>query len=179
MSSASETLRLCTFVVGDMLLGLPVDDVVEVIGSQRLTPVPLAADGVAGLLNLRGRIVAAVDVRTRVGLPAADTGLVTAHVLVRHEGEQVSLVVDRPAELLTVLAADRKDVPANVTPTLRRLLTAAYPQSGALLLVLDPQRVIAAPTAAAPATVRTAVTAAVTLTVTAPPPTPDQPTPDR
>ena len=167
MSGGGETLRLCTFVVGDMLLGLPVDDVVGVIGGGRLTPVPLAADGVAGLLNLRGKIVVAVEVRTRFGLPAADTGLATAHVLVRHEGEQVSLVVDRPGELLTVLAANREDVPANVTPTLRRLLAAAYPQSDGLLLVLDPQRVIAAP----PAAVTAAVTAAATVTVTARPPT--------
>ncbi|HLL08783.1 MAG TPA: chemotaxis protein CheW, partial [Nocardioidaceae bacterium] len=60
LTTAARESRLCTFIVGDLLLGLPVEEVSEVVRAEVLTPVPLAPSGVLGLLNLRGRIVTAV-----------------------------------------------------------------------------------------------------------------------
>lgn len=142
MSAGGGPLRLCTFVVGDLLLGLPVDDVSEVVRVEQVTPVPLAPPSVVGLLNLRGHIVPAVDARRRFGLPPRTVDEQHSHVIVRGLGEQVSLVVDRASDVVTVSPAECEDVPESVSPSIRRLLTSAYQRHGALLLVLDPQVVL-------------------------------------
>lgn len=135
-------VRFCTFVVGNLLLGLPVDDVVEVVQDEQLTAVPLAPEAVLGLLNLRGRIVPAVDARTRLGVdPRGDDGL-PVHVIMRIEDEQISLVVDATGDVVTLAVATREDVPETVDPQIRRLLTSSYQLVGALLLVLDPHLVL-------------------------------------
>ena len=137
-TAAESESHLCTFVVGDLLLGLPVEEVSEVVRAEVLTPVPLAPPGVLGLLNLRGRIVTAVDARVRFGLAPRETGQPTAHVVVRVLDEQVSLVVDRTSDVVRVTSDQREQVPETVDADIRRLLTGAYQRAGALLLVLDP-----------------------------------------
>lgn len=129
--------RLTTFVVGDLLLGLPVEVVEEVFQADHLTVVPLAPEGVAGLINLRGRILTAVDARTRLGLAPSGTSGGT-HVVVTSGGEQSSLLVDRVADVVVVDEDDRDAVPETVDPVIRRLVTGAYQQEASLLLVLDP-----------------------------------------
>lgn len=134
--------RLCTFAVGGLRLGLPVEDVVEVVRGEPVTPVPLAPATVAGLLNLRGRIVPVLDARARLGLPPRSDGQESAHVVLDLDGEHVSLIVDREGDVVEVLPEERQDVPETVDPHLRRLSTAAYQREGALLLVLDPRLVL-------------------------------------
>ncbi len=141
-ASGSDDLRLCTFAVGHLLLGLPVEDVAEVVRGEQLTVVPLAPPAVVGLLNLRGRIVPAVDARTRFGLPPREPDVEPTHVIIHSLGEQISLVVDRPGDVLTVARRDREEVPDTVSADIRRLLTSSYQRHGALLLVLDPQLVL-------------------------------------
>ena len=137
-----ESLRLCTFAVGNLLLGLPVDDVSEVVRGEQVTAVPLAPPAVIGLLNLRGHIIPAVDARTRFGLEPRGAQDEPTHIIVHTLGEQISLVVDRASDVVTVSRADREDVPETVSPTIRRLLTSSYQRHGALLLVLDPHIVL-------------------------------------
>lgn len=135
----SETsVRLCTFVVGSLLLGVPVEDVLEVVGASQLTTVPLAASSVLGLLNLRGQIVPAVDARIRLGLTPRATDEDVAYVILNVAGEHVALAVDRASDVVTVPGTEREDVPESVNPAIRRLLTASYQRPGVLLLVLDP-----------------------------------------
>lgn len=136
--------RVCTFVVADLLLGVAVEHVVEVVRGEQLTDVPLAPEGVVGLLNLRGRIVPAIDARVRLGLACRDQSATSAHVVLALAGEQVSLVVDREGEVVSVQATDRHDVPETVPTGIRTLLTSAYRRDGALLLVLDPSLVLTA-----------------------------------
>lgn len=138
---AGEQVRLCTFVVGNLLLGLSVEHVSEVVRGEQLTAVPLAPPGVVGLLNLRGHIIPAVDARTRFGMEASEEDEPT-HVIVNRLGEQISLVVDRVSEVVTVSVAEREDVPDTVSPGIRRLLTSSYQREGALLLVIDPHLVL-------------------------------------
>ena len=135
-------LRYCTFVVGDLLVGLPVTEVLEVLHDQQLTDVPLAPDGVVGMLNLRGHIIPAVDVRRRFGLTprAAEEDL--THVIVPVLGEQISLVVDAASDVVTVAAEDQDDVPETVSQSTRRLLCASFQLPTALLLVLDAPAVV-------------------------------------
>ena len=142
-STERDEIRLCTFVVGNLLLALPAEDVQEVLTGAELTPVPLAPSTVLGLLNLRGRIVPAVDSRARLGLTPRPDDEVAAHVILDVRGEEVSLVVDRMSDVVTVAAADLEDVPETVSPDIRRLLASSYQQDAALLLVLDPDLILA------------------------------------
>ena len=131
-------LQLATFHVGDLLLGLPVTAVAEVVKAEHLTHVPLAPKAVCGLLNLRGRIVTAVDVRVRLGLPPRPEHLPGVHVVLGTSDEPTSLVVDAVGDVVIVAAQDREDVPETVAPALRRLVTGAFQRQASLLLVLDP-----------------------------------------
>jgi purine-binding chemotaxis protein CheW len=140
--TAPERAQLCTFVAGHLRLALPVEDVSEVLHAQEVTPVPLAPPAVIGLLNLRGRIVTAVDARVRFGLPPRALDDATAHVVVWVLDEQISLVVDGTSDVVTVSAAEREDVPETIDADIRQLLTAAYQQADALLLVVDPALVL-------------------------------------
>jgi purine-binding chemotaxis protein CheW len=122
-----------------------VDDVSEVVQGGQVTEVPLAPPAVLGLLNLRGRIVPAVDVRVRCGMPPRPPGGSAAHVVVRVAGEQISLVVDATSDVVTVRAVDREDVPQTVDEDIRRLMTGSYQRADGLLLVLDPALVLSVP----------------------------------
>lgn len=138
-TTLAET-RVCTFVVGDLLLGLPLEAVSEVVPAQTLTPVPLADPSVVGLFNLRGRIVTAVDARTRLGLPAHPDRRPGVHIIVTSMVNglgETSLVVDRSSDVLTLSAEDREAVPETVPAEIRRLVTAAYQRPRGLLLLLD------------------------------------------
>lgn len=131
---------MCTFVVGDLLLGLPLEAVSEVVPAQTLTPVPLADPSVVGLFNLRGRIVTAVDARTRLGLPAHPDRRPGVHIIVTSTVNglgETSLVVDRSSDVLTLSDEDREAVPETVPAEIRRLVTAAYQRPRGLLLLLD------------------------------------------
>ena len=134
---------LCTFVVGDLLLGLPVHQVSEVVLGGDVTEVPLAPPAVLGLLNLRGRILPAVDLRVPLGLPPGPGHADRTHVVVTGAGEPVSLVVDAASDVVDLADADLDEVPDTVSPAIRRLLTAAYQAPAGLLLVLDPALVLA------------------------------------
>jgi purine-binding chemotaxis protein CheW len=134
---------LATFRVGDLLLGLPVSAVEEVVDVDQVTPVPLAPPAVCGLINLRGKIVAAVDVRVSLGLPARPEGPSRVHVVLAVDGEPASLVVDEVGDVVLLADDDREDVPETVAPALRRLVTGAFQQESSLLLVLDPDLVLA------------------------------------
>lgn len=133
--------RYCTFTVGDLRLGIEAERVREILLEQELTPVPRAHPSVLGLLNLRGRIVTAIDARHRLGLAARGPEEGIAHVITWGEGEAVSLVVDSEREVVEVDTGTRHQVPDTVRPEIRSLLNAVYEvDSGSLLLVLDPDR---------------------------------------
>jgi purine-binding chemotaxis protein CheW len=131
--------HFCTFAVGELLVGVEVERVREILGDQELTPVPLAHPSVLGLLSLRGEIVTAIDARRRLGLkePAPDRDV--AHVILWSEGDAVSLVVDAERDVVELDTATVEVVPETVRAEIRNLLTGIYRlESGALMLVLDP-----------------------------------------
>lgn len=136
-TTALAELQVCTFVVGDLLLGLPLEAVSEVVPTQTLTQVPLTDPSVVGLFNLRGRIVTAVDARCRLGLPARPDHESGVHVIVTERGETTSLVVDRASDVVTLREADRQPVPETVPEEIRRLVTAVHQRPRGLILLLD------------------------------------------
>jgi purine-binding chemotaxis protein CheW len=140
------TARCCSFEVGELLVGIEVDRVREVILQPAVTPVPLAGPGVLGLLSRRGEIVTVLDARTRLGLAAGaggTGGVVTpaVHVVVGLDGETVSLAVDREGDVVEVDFAARQPVPETVPLALRRLLDGVVElDDGRLMVMLAAER---------------------------------------
>ncbi len=132
----SEKKQLCSFKVDDLLLGVDVLDVQEVILFHESTPVPCAPDVVSGLMNLRGEIVTTLDLRQRLQRPARESGE-PMNVVVRTDGEFFSLLVDQIGDVVEVVAEDFEKPPETLDPEMRELIIGTYKLDGELLLVLD------------------------------------------
>jgi purine-binding chemotaxis protein CheW len=133
---------VATFTVGELLLGIEVEFVQEVIGHQDITAVPLAAYAATGLINLRGEVVTAIDLRGRFGLPPRTDGAEPMNVVVRVEGELVSLLVDSIGDVVDVIAAQFEEPPETVSGVGRELVLGAYKRADGLLLALDVARAV-------------------------------------
>ena len=134
--------QLCTFVVGGLYLGVGVEHVGEVLRQQQTTAVPLAHQEVAGLINLRGEIVTALDLRRRLGLETSGEEPQMNVVLAMGE-ESVSLLVDEIGEVVTVSEDDFEPPPETVAGPTRELILGAFKLDERLLLLLDTERALA------------------------------------
>jgi purine-binding chemotaxis protein CheW len=130
------------FIEGQMF-GIPVLVVQDVLGPQKITRIPLAPPEVAGSLNLRGRIVTAIDVRMRLKLPQkkVETGAGMS-VVVDMKGELYSLRVDQVGEVLSLPAASFERNPPTLDPLWREFSTGIYRLEGKLLVILDVPRLL-------------------------------------
>lgn len=138
--------QLCTFYLNGLYLGVDVTRVQEVIRYQEMTRVPLAAPAVRGLINLRGQIVTAIELRTRMGLPPRADGQRPMNVVIRASwGGNVSLLVDEIGDVIEVDERDFEPMPETVPAASRELFTGVYKLRERLLLVLDTERAICAP----------------------------------
>lgn len=146
----SAECRVLTFRLADRDFGLPVAAVEEVLFAQPMTRVPLAPPAVRGLINLRGRIVPAVDLRRRLELPdrAADR---PPMVVVVSAGGGAGLLVDEVGDILAPPAGASERPPDTLTAPARELVRGVLKLDGRLLLVLDADRAAAVPTRADPA----------------------------
>lgn len=147
--------QCCTFWVDGLFLGVPVEQVQEVLRYQRMTPVPRAPLSVHGLINLRGQIVTALDLRTRLGLPPRPEGELPANVIVRSRGEVVSLLVDDIGDVIDTAGAELQPVPANLPVSVQDVVRGVMPLAGSILLVVDADRAVdvsTAPDLASPTT---------------------------
>ena len=126
-----------TMSIGSQMFGIPVLTVQDVLGPQQITRVPLAPPEVAGSLNLRGRIVTAIDVRLRLGMPKKEDGRPPMSVVVEHEGELYSLLVDSVGEVLSLNMKDYQRNPPTLNVRLRDFSDGIYRLNGALLVVLS------------------------------------------
>jgi purine-binding chemotaxis protein CheW len=134
--------QLCTFRVADLFFGVEVLKVQEVIREQVMTRVPLAHASVTGLINLRGQIVTAVDLRTRLGLPPRAADQAAMNVIVRATDGVVSLLVDDIGDVIEADEATFEAVPASVRGAARAMVTGVHKLDGTLLLVLEPDRAV-------------------------------------
>ena len=136
--------QLATFRLDGDLYGVEVEHVQEVLRSQQLTRVPLAPSAVAGLINLRGQVVTAIELRERLGRPPRPEGTDAVVIVVRLHGEAVSLLVDSIADVVDVDAADFEAPPDTLEGSARDLIHGAYKLDGKLLLALDVQKAVGA-----------------------------------
>jgi len=138
--------QLSTFHVGKYLFGVDVSLVQEVVRLQQMTPVPLASAEIAGLINLRGEVLTAIDLRARLGLPPRDAdfpdGREPVNVVVRVDDEPVSLLVDEIGGVLEVSQVPFEQTPSTVDERVRDLLLGAYTLPDRLLLALNARRVL-------------------------------------
>jgi purine-binding chemotaxis protein CheW len=134
--------QFCTFVVRGMLFGLEVTCIQEVIRYQPLTAVPLTSKVIAGLINLRGQIVTAIDLRIRLGLPPRGAEERPLNVVVRTADGPVSLLVDDIGDVIQVDDDSFERPPETLDDAARDLIRGAYKLKGRLLLVLDPARTL-------------------------------------
>jgi purine-binding chemotaxis protein CheW len=132
--------QFTTFYLGGLLFGVEVSRVQEVIRYLEMTPVPLASPVVRGLINLRGQIVTALDLRRRINLnkPASDD--LPMNVVIRSGGEAVSLLVDEIGDVLEVREDDFERLPDSLQGEARELIRGTYKLKDKLLLVLDAEK---------------------------------------
>src|SRR3954469_8025730 len=135
--------QYATFEVADQLFGLAVAKGQEVLSFDQSTPVPLAPESVGGLFNLRGQVIAAVDLRVQLGLPprtkSADPAM---NIIVKTEEESVSLLVDRIGEVVTLNEDIFEPPPDTLHGPSRHLITGAFKLDGRLMLALDTDRAV-------------------------------------
>lgn len=129
--------QVCTFSLATSTFGVPVSLVQEVIRSLEITPVPLAPTAVSGLLNLRGQIVTAIDLRERLELAARSQSDLPMHVVVRTADGPVSLLVDDVGEVIEVDAATIESPPETIEGGARAMVEGVYQLPDRLLLILD------------------------------------------
>ena len=139
----NRTRQFCTFYVDSLFLGIDVQQIQEVIRYQGMTRVPLAAAAISGLINLRGQIVTAIDLRRRLGMPLRAPDKPPMNVVVRDGENAVSLLVDRIGDVLEVDEDLFESPPSTVRADVRGLIVGAYKLPDRLLLVLDTGRALA------------------------------------
>ncbi|MGH6664154.1 MAG: chemotaxis protein CheW [Pseudolabrys sp.] len=131
-----------TAMIGGQLFGLPIVRVQDVFIPERLTRVPLAPPEIAGILNLRGRIVTLIDLRRRFGLDARGAGDAAMAIGVEARGESYGLLIDSVGEVLKLDDAAREPNPVNLDERLARVSSGIYRLDGQLLIVVDVDRVL-------------------------------------
>lgn len=142
-TDVTQTSRqFSTFFVADLFFGVDVLCVQEVLRFQQMTSVPQAPEVIEGLINLRGQIVTAIDMRRRLRLPSRGDDLMPMNMVVRTEDGAVSLLVDEIGDVLDVDVATYERPPENLDPAARGLIRGVYKLRDRLLLVLDTERTV-------------------------------------
>jgi purine-binding chemotaxis protein CheW len=129
--------QFCTFLLDRSLFGVPVPLVQEVIRYQPMTPIPLAPRAVEGLINLRGQIVVAIDLRRRLGLESRPEGKLPMNVVVRTADGVVSLLVDEIGDVIEVEESTFEAAPETLRGAVRFMILGVHKLEGRLLHLLD------------------------------------------
>jgi purine-binding chemotaxis protein CheW len=141
MQTAPE-IEFVTVLIADQLFGLPISRVHDVFMVDRLTRVPLAPPEIAGILNLRGRVVTTIDMRRRLDLPSREEGPGNMAVGIEHRGESYGLLIDSVGEVLKIPTASRDPNPVNLDPRWSRVAEGVVQLDDRLMVVLDVERVL-------------------------------------
>jgi purine-binding chemotaxis protein CheW len=134
--------QYCTFLISELYFGIDVRRVQEVLRAQEVTPVPQSPPEIAGLINLRGQIVPAIDMRRRLGLADRPVLMQPMNMVVRTEEGAASLLVDEIGDVLDVDGAAFESVPDNVAAEQRELIRGVCKLRDRLLLILDAERAL-------------------------------------
>jgi purine-binding chemotaxis protein CheW len=131
-----------TATIAGQLFGIPVLSVQDVLGAQRLTRIPLAPPEVAGALNLRGRIVTAIDLRKRLGVAGDEKAQSGMSIVVEYAGELYSLLIDTVGEVLNLPADRYEPNPPTLDSRWREVSGGIYRLDGQLMVILEVDRVL-------------------------------------
>ena len=142
-TGTAEADLVLTLTVGGQACGVPVLAVRDVLGTQSITPIPLAPPEVEGAMNLRGRIVTAVDLRRRLGLPAREAGARPMSIVVDQGAELYAMLADAVGDVVPLPAAERDANPPTLDPLWRDVSHGVHRRDGELLILLDVDRVLA------------------------------------
>ena len=138
----TEPQQYCTFYLDGLFFGVDVQKVQEVIRYQEMTSVPLAPAVVSGLINLRGQIVTAIDLRRRLELRDRPKDQLPMNVVARTEDGAMSLLVDEIGDVLDVEEGSFERPPETLSGVAQKLVQGVYKLKGQLLLILDTERVV-------------------------------------
>jgi purine-binding chemotaxis protein CheW len=140
----AQAKQYSTFYVDGLMFGIDVSTVQEIIRYQTMTPVPLASPMVRGLINLRGQIVTAVDLRRRLGLPDRENEheVPPMNVVIRVQDEVVSLLVDQIGDVIETDNIPFEPAPETLDPVMKHIVSGIYKLDGKLLLTLNPEHTI-------------------------------------
>jgi purine-binding chemotaxis protein CheW len=141
-STADFLTEYVTVTIGDHMFGLPIFRVQDVFVPVGLTRVPLAPPEVAGILNLRGRVVTAIDMRSRLDFGEREPGTPVMAIGIELKGESYGLLVDAVGEVMQLHNSACEAKPANLDPRLSRVAAGIYRLEGQLMVVLDVDRVL-------------------------------------
>lgn len=136
--------KYCTFYLDKYYFGIEVEQVQEIIRFQEITPVALAPVVVKGLINLRGQIVTAVDLRRLLELPERENDEIPMNIVVRTPVGAFSLLADRIGDVLELADGSFESPPDNLTGMARELIQRAYKLEGTLLLTMAIEKVVSA-----------------------------------
>src|ERR671937_561581 len=141
-SIGEQVTEYVTVMIGGQLFGLPISRVQDVFMPDRVTRVPLSAPEIAGVLNLRGRIVTAIDMRRRLGLPPRPDGRPPMAVGIELKGESYGLLIDTVRQVLKLADGTREPNPVNLDQHLARVSGGVHRLDGQLMVILDVDRVL-------------------------------------
>jgi purine-binding chemotaxis protein CheW len=136
--AAASMVEMCSVRLGQTLFGVPITHILEIVGSSRPQPVPLAPAFIGGLVHYRGDVLTTVSLRQLLGL-APKEGRQDILVL-ESSGGCFGLLVDSVGEVLTVSSADHEPNPSILDERRRALFAGAYKLKDSLLVMLDPER---------------------------------------
>jgi purine-binding chemotaxis protein CheW len=138
------TKQYSTFYIDDLMFGIEVGTVQEIIRYQTMTPVPLASPIVRGLINLRGQIVTAIDLRRRLGLADRENEkeVPPMNVVIRIQDEVISLLVDQIGDVIETDNIPFERAPETLDPVIKQVVSGIYKLDGKLLLTLNAEQTI-------------------------------------
>jgi purine-binding chemotaxis protein CheW len=142
MNDNGNVSEFVTAMVGAQLFGLPIACVQDVFKVDRLTRIPLASPEIAGVVNLRGRIVTIINLRRQLGLPEREGDGATMALGIEFKGESFGLLIDAVGEVLKLVDGSREPNPVNLDARLARVASGVHRLEDQLLVVLDVVRVL-------------------------------------
>jgi purine-binding chemotaxis protein CheW len=137
-----ESCDYITVTIGSQLFGMPIEGVHDVFRLTGMTPVPMSRKEIAGVLNMRGRIVTAIDMRRRLDLGERDVNEAPMAVGIEHGGESYGLVIDEVGDVLRLPIANIEPNPVNLDPRWARVSCGVHRTEGSLLVILDVERIL-------------------------------------